>query len=145
MAQRASPWSGTCSVAMTVLVSALEFFGGNGCRVGKLKEKKIRVEMSGERRDSIDREMAELEDDGRSTPESVFSLPISPLVSRLEPIPGPSTPKLARRVGADGVVQCSSDWSVKGDTLRSLTKPPWACSARWRDGQVHGLGPVRSP
>ncbi|CAG0921255.1 unnamed protein product [Notodromas monacha] len=40
---------------------------------------------------------------------------------------------------------CSSDWSVKGNTLRSLTKPPWACSARWHDGQVHGLGPVQSP
>ncbi|CAG0920980.1 unnamed protein product [Notodromas monacha] len=55
--------------------------------------------------DLIEQEMAELEDDGQSTPSSMFSLPLLPVVKRFEAVPGPSTPKLARRVGADRIVQ----------------------------------------
>ncbi|CAG0921251.1 unnamed protein product [Notodromas monacha] len=86
------------------------------------------------RKDSIEQEMAELEDDGRSTPSSVFSLPLLPVMKRLEAIPGPSTPKLARRVGADGVVQFPGAVRKLAETFLRFDADCWA--------RIHTLVPV---
>ncbi|CAG0914228.1 unnamed protein product [Notodromas monacha] len=85
-------------------------------------------------KDSIEREMAELEDDGRSTPLSVFSLPLLPVVKRLEAVPGPSTPKLARRVGADREVQFPGAVRELAETFSRFDADRWA--------RIHTLVPV---